>query len=86
MACALFLQSPIFCFLSLFIITRLDSFMIETYALVLATLMVNEYFGVGVVSAAMDGGAPALNPGWVRRRINTHPEVRHALSIFALYK
>ena len=33
--------------------------------------MINECFGVGV--------APELNPGWVRRRKNTHPEARHAL-------
>ena len=39
--------------------------------------MVNECFGVGVMSVAMDGAAPELNPGWVRRRINTYPEVRH---------
>ena len=41
--------------------------------------MVNEYFGVGVTSEAMDGEAPELNPGWVHRRTNTLPEVRHAL-------
>ena len=40
--------------------------------------MVNEYFGVGVVSGAMDGAAPELNPGRVHRRINTCSEVRHA--------
>ncbi len=40
--------------------------------------MVDECFGVGVVSAAMDGVAPALNPGWIQRRMNTHPEVRQA--------
>ena len=39
--------------------------------------MVNECFGVGVVSEAKDGVAPELNPGWVHRRINTHPEVRY---------
>ena len=42
-----------------------------------ALQMINEYFGVGVTSEAMDGAAPELNPGWVHRRNNTHPEVRH---------
>ncbi|HKM27812.1 MAG TPA: hypothetical protein VJY57_10285 [Thiopseudomonas sp.] len=37
-----------------------------------------EYFGVGVTSVAMDGVAPELNPGWVHRRTNTLPKVRHA--------
>ena len=27
---------------------------------------------------AKDGVAPELNPGWVRRRKNTYPEVRYA--------
>lgn len=36
--------------------------------------MLNEYVRVSVVNAAMDGVAPE-----VRRRKNTHPEVRHAL-------
>ncbi|MDY0205903.1 MAG: hypothetical protein RBR82_04660 [Pseudomonas sp.] len=40
---------------------------------------VNKCFGVGVTSEAMDGAAPELNPGWVRRRKNTQPEARHAL-------
>ena len=31
---------------------------------------------------AMDGEAPELNPGWVHRRMNSYPEVRHAQSIF----
>ncbi len=47
-------------------------------AAVLAIYGLNEYFGVGVVSGAMDGAAPELNPGWVHRRNNTYPEVRHA--------
>ena len=34
---------------------------------------------MGVVSGARDGVAPELNPGWVHRRKNTHPEARHAL-------
>ena len=34
---------------------------------------------MGVVSGAKDGAAPELNPGWVHRRKNTHPEARHAL-------
>ena len=62
------------------------AFMIETYTLVPTTSMINEYFGVGVVSAAMDGVAPALKPGWVRRRNNTYPEVRHALILSAQYE
>ena len=37
---------------------------------------VNEYFGVDVVSVAMDGVAPELNPGQVHRRININPKVR----------
>ena len=50
-----------------------------TSAAILLTLqMVNEYFGVGVTSEAMDGVAPELNPGWVHRRKNTYPEVRYA--------
>ena len=50
-----------------------------TAAAIVPTLrMVNEYFGVGVVSGAMDGAAPELNPGRVHRRINTCSEVRHA--------
>ena len=40
--------------------------------------MVNEYFGLGVMSEAMDGAAPELNPGRVHRRTNTQPEVRYA--------
>ena len=67
-------------------ITRLGYFRIETYALVPKKSMLNEYFGVGVVSVAKDGVVPALNPGWVRRRINTCPEVRHELILSALYK
>ena len=52
-------------------------------AAVVRTLhMVNEYFGVGVTSVAMDGVAPELNPGWVHRRTNTYPEVRYASSAF----
>ena len=39
---------------------------------------VNEYFGVDVVSVAMDGVAPELNLGRVHRRININSEVRHA--------
>ncbi len=46
-------------------------------AIVQTLHMVNECFGVGVVSSAKDGAAPELNPGWVHRRINTYPEVRH---------
>ncbi|MDY0250115.1 MAG: hypothetical protein RBR45_08715 [Pseudomonas sp.] len=41
-----------------------------------------ECFGVGVMSEAKDGVAPELNPGWVHRRINTYPEVRHAAYVF----
>ena len=48
-------------------------------AVVRAIDWVNECFGVGVTSEAMDGVAPELNPGWVRRRKNTLPEARHAL-------
>ena len=62
------------------------AFMIEAYTLVPSTSMINEYFGVGVVSVAKDGVAPALNPGWVRRRINTYPEVRYELVLSAQYK
>ena len=62
------------------------AFMIEAYTLVPSTSMINEYFGVGVVSVAKDGVAPALNPGWVRRRINTCPEVRHEMILSVLYK
>ena len=29
-----------------------------------ALQMINECFGVGVTSEAMDGVAPELNPGW----------------------
>ncbi|WP_178087287.1 hypothetical protein [Pseudomonas sp. C27(2019)] len=29
----------------------------------------------------MDGAAPELNPGWVRRRKNTCPEVRYATQL-----
>ncbi len=47
-------------------------------AKVQTTQKVNECFGVGVISEAKDGAAPALNPGWVHRRINTYPEARHA--------
>ena len=36
--------------------------------------MINEYFGVGVVSVAKDGAAPELNPGRVYRRINPTPK------------
>ena len=43
--------------------------------------MINECFGVGVVSGAMDGVAPKLNPGRVHRRINTHPEVRYVANM-----
>ena len=39
---------------------------------------INEYLGIGVMSEAMDGVAPELNPGWVHRRINTYTEVRLA--------
>ena len=48
-------------------------------ALMQTISMINECFGVGVASGAMDGAAPELNPGWVRRRKNTQPEARHAL-------
>ena len=60
--------------------------MIEAYTLVPSTSMINEYFGVGVVSVARDGVAPELNPGWVRRRINTFPEVRYELFLSVQYK
>ncbi len=52
------------------------------YAIPQTIQIVNECFGVGVVSEAMDGAAPELNPGWVHRRINTCPEVRHARLLF----
>jgi len=29
----------------------------------------------------MDGVAPELNPGWVHRRMNTYPEVRHVQNL-----
>ena len=45
----------------------------------LTTPLVNKCFRVGVASEAMDGAAPELNLGWVHRRINTYPEVRHTL-------
>ena len=48
----------------------------ETYSFVQSIQMVNECFGLAVVSEAKDGVAPELNPGWVHRRINTDPEVR----------
>ena len=54
----------------------------ETYAVLQIIQMVDECFGVGVVSAARDGVAPALNPGRVHRRMNIHPEVRHAPILF----
>ena len=47
-------------------------------SIVLTIPLINECFGVGVTSEAMDGVAPELNPGWVRRRKNTYPEVRYA--------
>ena len=47
-------------------------------SIVLTIPLINECFGVGVTSEAMDGVAPELNPGWVHRRINTYPEVRYA--------
>ena len=52
----------------------------EIYAIVQTIHMVNQCFGGGVVSEAKDGAAPELNPGWVHRRMNTDPEVRHAPS------
>ena len=51
-------------------------------AIVLTTQMINECFGVSVTSGGKDGAAPELNPGWVHRRINTCPEVRHAQNVF----
>src|SRR5690554_3621125 len=48
-------------------------------AIVRTLHMVNEYFGVSVVSE-QGWRAPELNPGWVHRRINTYPEVRHSLT------
>ena len=47
-------------------------------SILITTPMINECFGVGVTSEAMDGAAPELNPGWVHRRKNTYPEVRYA--------
>ncbi|WP_156853154.1 hypothetical protein [Denitrificimonas caeni] len=50
-----------------------------TRAIYKKTLQIfDECFGVSVLSEAMDGVAPELNPGWVHRRINTYPEARHA--------
>ena len=49
------------------------------YATDIQTLHIfNEYFEVAVTSAAMDGAAPELNPGWVHRRKNSCLEVRPA--------
>ena len=48
-------------------------------AIVQTTKMINGCFGISVTSVAMDGAAPELNPGWVHRRKNTYPEVRHSL-------
>jgi len=45
--------------------------------IVLTAPWIKECFGVGVMSEAMDGAAPELNPGWVHRRTNTNSEARH---------
>ena len=44
--------------------------------------MINEYFGVGVVSVAKDGVAPELNPGRVHRRIN--PALKYGIHHYLL--
>ena len=55
---------------------ELDCFYMTGAAAVRAINRVNKCFGVGVTSAAMDGAAPELNPGWVRRRKNSNSAVR----------
>ncbi len=40
--------------------------------------MINQCCAVAVASEAMDGVAPELNPGWVRRRKNSKSTVRQA--------
>ena len=54
-----------------------EHFLLDATAIVQTLQRIDECFGVGVVSVGMDGAAPELNPGWVHRRINTYPEVRH---------
>ena len=43
--------------------------------------LVNECFGVGVTSEAMDGAAPELNHGRVPRRNNSNSEAQHTSHI-----
>jgi len=50
--------------------------LVEPGALVLTALMIDKYCIVAVTSEAMDGAAPALNPGWVHRRNNSYNAVR----------
>ena len=40
----------------------------DTAAMAQTIYVINEYFGVGVISAVMDGAAPELNPGRVQDR------------------
>ena len=42
------------------------------------TLLINEHYAAAVASVVMDDVAPALNPGWVRRRESSCRAVRGA--------
>ena len=65
-------------FYSVLLVAASENFCLIATAIVQTLQRVDECFGVGVVSVAIDGAAPELNPGWVHRRINTFPEVRYA--------